>query len=151
MKNKKESNQKAGKTKEIIFGISVILNIILAIAFVVNLFGAIDELKFAYVEKDTMRPDSLRMYLEREEYGVVANLSHPIRGGFEPDEADLDYYLLGEYADLLFLKEIFAETGKTDTLQSCEARIAEIREQMPDYSPVFDKIDYSAEHAKPEN
>lgn len=138
------------KTKTRILIIANIINLILAILFFVAASSAVDELTFAYVEKDTIRPDSLRSYLERENYGVVANLSHPIRGGYEPAEEDLDYFLLGEYADMLFLKEIYAETGKTQTAQDCENRAAQIRAQIPEYAPIFDKIDLSAENSIPE-
>ena len=58
--------------------------------------------------------------------------------------------MLGEYADLLFLKEIFAEAGNTETLNSCEERLAQIRSEMSDYGSLFDKIDYSAEKLRPE-
>ena len=95
-------------------------------------------------------PDTIRKNLERENYGVAASLSHPIRGGAEIAGGDLDYYMLGEYADLLFLKRIFAEAGNTATLQGCEERLAEIREAMPEYGSLFDKIDLSAENALPE-
>lgn len=133
--------------KKVILGISVAVNIILAAVFLVKAMQAADELKFNYVEIDTITPDSLRMYLERENYGVAAGLSHPIRGGAEIAEEDMDYYMLGEYADLLFLKEIFAEAGNTETVRNFEDRIGEIRAKMPDYGSLFDKIDYSAQNA----
>ena len=133
--------------KKILFGISLIVNIILAILFVVTASEAVGELQFNYVEEDTIRPDSLRSYLDRENYGVAASLSHPIRGGAEIAEEYLDYYRLGEYADLLFLKEIFAEAGNTGTVQSCEERLKEIRAAMPEYGSLFDKIELSEEKA----
>ena len=133
--------------KKVIFGISVVVNILLALVFLVSAVKAGEELKFNYVEIDTLRPDTLRSNLERENYGVVASLSHPIRGGAEVAEDDRDYYMLGEYADLLFLKEVFAEAGNTETLDACEQRLKEIRSQMPDYGSLFDKIDHSAKNA----
>ena len=133
--------------KKVISIVMIIINLILAVVFICNLIGAGEKLNFEYVEEDTIRPDSLRMYLDMENYGTAASLSHPIRGGAEVASEDEDYFRLGEYADLLFLKEIFAASGNTDTLQSCEMRIAEIREEMPEYGIVFDKIDQSAEKA----
>ena len=124
-------------TKKVIFILSIIINIILGIVLVCNLIGASENLKFEYVEEDTIRPDSLRMYLDMQNYGVAASLSHPIRGGAQ----------IGEYADLLFLKAIFDKSGNTDTLKDCETRLAEIREEMPDYGILFDKIEQSAEQA----
>ena len=135
------------KNKKVILIISVIVNIILAIVFIIAAAEAVRELKFSYMEEGTIIPDSIRSNLERENYGVAASLSHPIRGGAEVDARDRDYYMLGEYADLLFLKEIFAEAGNTETLKNCEERLNEIRSEMPDYGSLFDKIDYSAKNA----
>ena len=134
-------------TKKVIFILSIIINIILGIVLVCNLIGASENLKFEYVEEDTIRPDSLRMYLDMQNYGVAASLSHPIRGGAQIAAEDADYYRLGEYADLLFLKAIFDKSGNTDTLKDCKTRLAEIREEMPDYGILFDKIEQSAEQA----
>ena len=134
-------------TKKTIYRITIIVNIILAIVFAVTLMGAIDNLKFEYVEQETIGPDNLRSYLDRENYGVAASLSHSIRGGAEVAKEYEDYYRLGEYADILFLKEVFAKAGNTDTLAECEKRLAVIRKEMPDYGILFDKIDKSAEKA----
>lgn len=131
-------------SKKTIFGISVIVNIILACVLFAVSWKAKDELHFTYVEKDTIRPDSLRSYLERENYGVAASLSHPIRGGAEIADEYMDYYMLGEYADLLFLKEIFTEAGNTKTVKEFEERLLEIRAKMPDYGSLFEKIELSA-------
>ena len=134
-------------TKKTIYRITIIVNIILAIVFAVTLMGAIDNLKFEYVEQETIGPDNLRSYLDRENYGVAASLSHSIRGGAEVAKEYEDYYRLGEYADILFLKEVFAKAGNTDTLAECEKRLTVIRKEMPDYGILFDKIDKSAEKA----
>ncbi|MBP5608409.1 MAG: hypothetical protein J6X66_09120 [Lachnospiraceae bacterium] len=133
--------------KKVVFIISIAVNIVLAIVLAITLIGAMDELKFEYVEQDTITPDTLRSNLERENYGVVASLSRPIRGGAEVAEGDEDYYRLGEYAELLFLKEVFDKAGNTDTVNGFEERISEIRKKMPEYGVVFDKIDYSLENA----
>ena len=130
-------------TKKVILGISILINLVLAYFLIQGVIDAREELKFEYVEQETLRPDSLRMYLERENYGVAASLSHPIRGGAEVDELDEDYYLLGEYADTLFLKEIFVKSGDTATAAACDRRLSEIREKMPSYSELLDKIEQS--------
>ena len=134
-------------TKKTILSISIIINIILAIVFVVSLPGAMGELVYEYVEQDTIRPDTIRKYLEWENYGTVAALSRPIRGGAEVADTDADYYKLGEYAELLFLKEVYERAGNADSAKACEDRISEIRKEMPEYGYVLDKIDLSVANA----
>lgn len=133
------------KKKKIVLIISIVVNIILALVFIVAVIGAADELKFNYVEEDTIAPDTIRSNLERENYGVAASVSHPIRGGAVVADEYKDYYMLGEYADLMFLKEIFNKAGNTKTAEECEKRIGQIRNEMKDYGSIFDKIDQSAE------
>ena len=134
-------------TKKTILSISIIINIILATVFVVSLPGAMGELVYEYVEQDTTRPDTIRKYLEWENYGTVAALSRPIRGGAEVADTDADYYKLGEYAELLFLKEVYERAGNADSAEACEGRISEIRREMPEYGDVLDKIDLSVANA----
>lgn len=134
-------------TKKTILSISIIINIILATVFVVSLPGAMGELVYEYVEQDTIRPDTIRKYLEWENYGTVAALSRPIRGGAEVADTDADYYKLGEYAELLFLKEVYERAGNADSAKACEDRISEIRKEMPEYGAVLDKIDLSVANA----
>ena len=134
-------------TKKTILSISIIVNIILATVFAVSLPGAMGELVYEYVEQDTIRPDTIRKYLEWENYGTVAALSRPIRGGAEVADTDADYYKLGEYAELLFLKEVYERAGNADSAKACEDRISEIRREMPEYGSVLDKIELSVENA----
>ena len=134
-------------TKKTILSISIIVNIILATVFAVSLPGAMGELVYEYVEQDTIRPDTLRKNLERENYGTVAALSRPIRGGAEVSDTDADYYKLGEYAELLFLKEVYERAGNADSAKACEDRLSEIRKEMPEYGSVLDKIELSVENA----
>ena len=134
-------------TKKTILSISIIVNIILATVFAVSLPGAMGELVYEYVEQDTIRPDTIRKYLEWENYGTVAALSRPIRGGAEVADTDADYYKLGEYAELLFLKEVYAKAGNADSAEACEDRISEIRREMPEYGALLDKIDLSVANA----
>ena len=133
--------------KKIIFVISVIINVILALVFIAAAAGAAEELKFSYVEDDTITPDIIRSNLERENYGVAAAFSHPIRGGAVIEDEYMDYYMLGEYADLLFLREIFEEAGNVQTVKSCTERLDEIKKRMPDYGGIIEKIEWSAENA----
>lgn len=134
-------------SKKAVFIISIVVNIILALVFIVAISGAGRELKFNYVEEDTITPDTLRMYLERENYGVAASLSHPIRGGADIAGEDMDYYMLGEYADLLFLNEVFKEAGNDATVKNCEERLDGIRAELPDYGNLFEKMELSEKNA----
>jgi len=133
--------------KKAVLIISIIVNIILALVFIIAAVGASAELKFNYVEDDTIAPDTIRSNLERENYGVAASVSRPIRIGAVVADEYMDYYMLGEYADLLFAKEIYEQAGNTQTLKECTGRLEEIRNKMPDYGSLFDKIDWSAQNA----
>ena len=133
--------------KKAAFGISIAVNIILALTFLLAALRAGSELKFCYLEADTIRPDTIRMYLDMENYGTAASLSHPIRGGAVVAAQDRDCFLLGEYADLLFLREIFSEAGNDATVKSCEDRLNEIRAETPDQGSLFDRIEKSVEKA----
>ena len=133
--------------KKIIFRISIIVNIILALVLALGAVGAARELHFSYAVKDTIRPETIQSNLERENYGTAASLSHPVRGGAVFDEEYREYYTLGEYADLRFLKEIFEKAGNTDTVQSCDRRMDEIRAGMPEQAGTLDKIDQSVKNA----
>ncbi|MCR4851855.1 MAG: hypothetical protein K5870_11440 [Lachnospiraceae bacterium] len=133
--------------KKAIFIISIAVNILLGLMFITMLPGALSSLQFEYVEQETIRPDSIRDYLEREDYGIAASLSRPIRGGADIAKENADYFILGEYAELMFLKEVFAKAGNADTVRSCEDRISAIRNEMSEYGVILDKIDQSVTNA----
>ena len=133
-------------TKKMIFKISIVVNILLVIALVITLPGALDSLNFEYVEQETIRPDTIRSYLGRENYGTAASLSREIRGGAKIDQ-QYEVYRLGEYAELLFLKEVYEKAGNIGSAKNAEDRINAIRSQMSEYNTVFDKIDKSAANA----
>ena len=134
-------------TKKMIFKISIVVNILLVIALVITLPGALDSLNFEYVDQETIRPDTIRSYLGRENYGTAASLSREIRGGAKIDQQYGDYYRLGEYAELLFLKEVYEKAGNIGSAKNAEDRINAIRSQMSEYNTVFYKIDQSAANA----
>ena len=134
-------------TKKVIFGISVAVNIILALVLVVLVPRAVSELHFEYVEQKTIRPDSVRKYLEWENYGTVAALSRSVRGGATVAPEDEDNFRVGEYAELRFLREIYAKAGNADTVQSCDERLSELRGELSGYADVLDEIDLSVTEA----
>lgn len=133
--------------KDKIFGISIIVNILLAIIIFGLLADASHKIKYDYVREERIEEESLQSALDEGSYGVAAATSHSIRGGAKIPKEYEDYYRLGEYTDLLFLKEVFTKAGNTDTVTMCENRISKIREEMSDYGVLFDKIDQSVDKA----
>ena len=134
-------------TKKILLAVSIVVNLVLAVFLVINIMGAADKLKFAYVERDTITPRDLRMYLDMQNYGTAASLARQIRIGAEVEKEDADYYYLGEYAEVLFLKALFEESGNTESVNACEKRMKEIEENMPEYSGILEKIRWSVDQA----
>ncbi len=129
--------------RKIIFRSLTAVNIILGIWLIISVIGAVNELNLQYVEADSHTPRSLVMYLEREEYGVAAGLARPVRGGELITGENEDYYRIGEYAELSFLKEIYVKKGATETVAIYENRLASLRDRLPEYASIFDKIDTS--------
>lgn len=131
--------------KSKIFGISVVINIILGIWLVTMIPEMLSELYEEYV--DDSRPDYTG-YLDRENYGIMAGeVGRSNRVGAQVTEDNKDYRRFGEYADLLFMKAVFEKAGNTDTAKAFEARISEIRREIPEQSDVLDKIDQSEKNA----
>lgn len=132
--------------KSKIFGISAVINIILGICLITTIPEMLSELYEEYAEKDS--GSNYTGYLERENYGTMAHLvGRSNRVGAQVSEENKDYYRFGEYADLIFMKEVFEKAGNTDTAEAFEARISEIRREMPEQSDVLDKIDQSEKNA----
>jgi hypothetical protein len=131
--------------KKIILFISIIINIFLAIVLVAALGAAYDKLKFTYVTEEKITADSLRNSIERQSYGNLASLSRLLRGGAKISKEDYEFYKLGEYADLQFMKAVYAKKGDTATYQAFDEKMSEIRKDMPEYESIFEKIDYSLE------
>ncbi|MBE5870684.1 MAG: hypothetical protein E7294_05445 [Lachnospiraceae bacterium] len=134
--------------KKVIFRISIVVNLFLAICFAGLCIKAVEALHFEYIEQETILPDTLRKYLERGNYGTVAALSQPIRGGAEVSEKDADYYKLGEYTDLLFLKEIFEKSENADTVQECENRLEKLKQELSEYQDHLDRMEKSVERSR---
>ncbi len=134
-------------TKKVIFGISVAVNIILALVLIALIPGAVSELHFEYVEQETIRPDTVREYLEWENYGTVAALARPVRGGAEVGSEYEADFRVGEYAELKFLHEIYSGAGRTDTARACEERMSVLRGELFGYGDVLDEIDKSVADA----
>ena len=133
--------------KDKFLGISVVINILLVIILMGLIVSTVDKLRFSYIRESSIGTDVLISSLDMENYGVMARFSHPIRGGADIPSDDKDLYMIGEYADIIFLKNVYEKTGDTGTCDSMEKRAAEIRSELPDYAVIFDKIDQSIEKA----
>ena len=133
--------------KKMIFTILLVVDVILAVVLIINLAGVSEELSRTYYGKDASTASSLLMYLDRENYGTVAVLARSYRVGAEVDEADEDLYRLGEYGELSFLERINAGSGEDELVRDYEKRRAEIRDAIPGYKAVLDKMDLSIDKA----
>lgn len=131
--------------KKMFLGISIFINIILIIILIVSLGSAYDKLRFTYVTEEGITSDSLRESLEDQMYGWVAFHARPVRGEKKVSKEDYDYYKLGEYADLQFMKAVYAKSGNNATYQAFDKNASAIRKDMPEYEVIFEKIDYSLE------
>ena len=133
--------------KTIILWITLTIDFVLAIVFCGRLVSAANELHWAYYEKKGIEPSSVLMYLDHQSYGVVATLSRDGRVGAEVKEEDRGLYLTGEYADLLYLEKIYTACGETEQAERCAKRRGEIREEIPEYKGILDKMDLSIKTA----
>lgn len=130
-----------------IFYVIVALDIFLGIVFLAELLDASRELAWTYYEKPGIRPDTILSNLDQERYGDVAVLARSGRVGAEVKDEHRDLYLMGEYADLLFMERTFAAKGDEEAAKRCADRRAEIRSIISEYGAVLDKMDASIEDA----
>ena len=134
-------------SKKIVLLVMVVLDVLVAIFFFIQLINASKELTFAYVERDDIRPSSILSYLDWESYGVVGVLARSGRVGDSVKEEDQDLYLLGEYADLFYWEKIYAADGNEGSASKCAERRGEIRNLITEYGTILDKMDQSVEAA----
>ena len=133
--------------KKSILGVLIVLDILLAVVFFVKLIAASEELAWVYFEKGSMATSDILEYLDWESYGEVAVMSRSGRVGAKVKDENLDLYLLGEYADMLYQGKIFEAKGDDEAAGRCAARCADIRAAIPEYVTVFDKMDRGIENA----
>lgn len=129
--------------KKTVLKIFVVLDVILAIVFVITLFQASEKLTWAFYESKSIMPNSMLNYMDWENYGDVGVMSRSGRVGNKINAEDQDLYLLGEYADLLFWEKIQKADGNHETAAEYDARQKEIRKMLAGYEVVFDKMDQS--------
>lgn len=133
--------------KKVILCVMMVLNVVLGIVFFGKLVDASRELTWAYFEQGEIRPSTILSNLDQERYGDVAVLARSGRVGGEVKDEHRDLYLLGEYADLLFLEKTFAAKGDDEAAKRCADRRAEIRSEIAEYGVVLDKMDDSIVNA----
>lgn len=133
--------------KKTILGILIVLNVLLGVVFLKKLGDASEELAWVYFERGNMASDSILKYLDWENYGDVAVMSRSVRVGAKVNDEDRDFYLLGEYADMLYQEKVFAAKGDADAAKRCAERCVDIRAALPKYAVVMDKMDQGIENA----
>ena len=67
--------------KDKFLGISVVINILLVIILMGLIVSTVDKLRFSYIRENAIGTEVLLSSLDKENYGVMARFSHPIRGG----------------------------------------------------------------------
>lgn len=133
--------------KKNILGVLIVLDILLAMVFFVKLIAASEELAWVYYEKGSMVSSDILKYLDWESYGEVAVMTRAGRVGAKVKDENLDLYLLGEYADMLYQGKIFEAKGDEEAAKRCAGRCTDIRAAIPEYVTVFEKMDQSIENA----
>ena len=124
-----------------------ITDIILGIVFVSLLISTLSNLsKSEVVQKDATR-DYILDYIEREDYGTAGIESRKMRLGEKIDEPMQEFYMVGSYADLMFWERIYAKSGSEAAAEDCRLRCEEIRNSLPEYGNVFEKIGDTLEKA----
>ena len=85
--------------KKIIFGITILLNIILSVVLVFTIIRSENEITSNYDEDalTEVADSSVKTELERENFGYVGARTRPWRYGAQGQEGSEDYYKLGEY------------------------------------------------------
>ena len=124
-----------------VFITDIVLGIVLASLLIANL---INISKSEIVQKKGTN-EYILDYLEREDYGTAGRTSRQMRLGEKIDEPMQEFYKVGSYADLMFWERIYAESGSEDTAEDCRKQCDEIRNTLPEYDKVYDKIDGTLE------
>ena len=124
-----------------VFITDIVLGIVLASLLIANL---INLSKSEVFQKDGT-PEYILSSIEREDYGSAGIESRKMRLGIKIDEPMQEFYKVGSYADLMFWERIYAESGSEDTAEDCRKKYDEIRNTLPEYEKVYDKIDGTLE------
>ena len=124
-----------------------IIDIILGIVFISLLISTLSNLSKSQVIQNKGTSEYIIKYIEREDYGTAGIVSRAMRLGTEVDEPMQEFYMVGSYADLMFWEKIYAESGSDHTAEDCRKQYEEIKNTLPEYKKVFEKIDDTLEKA----
>lgn len=124
-----------------------ITDIILGIVFVSLLISTLSNISKSEVVRNDGTREYILKYIEREDYGTAGIESRKMRLGEKIDEPMQEFYKVGSYADLIFWEKIYAEGGSELTAEDCRKQYEEIRNTLPEYKNVFEKIDDTVEKA----
>ena len=125
----------------------LIADIILGIAFVSLLVTTVSNLSKSEIFQKKGTSDYILKYIEREDYGAAAKMSGRSRLWEQIDEPLKEFYMVGSYADLMFWEKIYAESGRGSTAEDYRKQCEEIKNLLPEYENVFEKIDNTVEKA----
>ena len=118
-----------------------ITDIILGIIFIGLLISTLSNISKSEVVRKKGTNDYILDSIERDDYGTAGIMSRKMRLGEEIDEPMQEFYMVGSYADLMFWEKIYAEGGNESTAEDCRRQCEEIRNTLPEYEKVFEKID----------
>ena len=124
-----------------------IMDIVLGIAFVVLLLTTLSNISKSKFFRNEGTREYILKEIEREDYGAAGIESRAMRRGANIDEPMQEFYMVGSYADLMFWERIYAESGSEAAAEECRLRCEEIRNSLPEYGNVFEKIDDRLETA----
>ncbi|MBE5870698.1 MAG: hypothetical protein E7294_05515 [Lachnospiraceae bacterium] len=135
--------------KKVIFRISVLLNGILAVVLVISMAHAMKEIDRNKENHSLWRMANILMEdkVEEQAYGWLGAQTRPSRYGAKEYPNNRNYYRLGEYADLLFFREVYQAGGEKEQAADCGERINELKEELSGQSAVLDKIEQSVQKA----
>ena len=124
-----------------------ITDIILGIVFISLLISTLSNISRSEVVQKDGTSEYILDHIEREDYGTAGIESRKMRLGEKIDEPMQEFYMVGSYADLMFWEKIYAESGSELTAEDLRKQYEEIKDTLPEYNNVFEKIDDTLEKA----
>ena len=131
--------------KKVIFGITILLNLILLIVLVLTIMKAVNEATLSFDEDalTEVTDSTVKKELEYGNFGYVGAKTRPWRYGAQGQDGSEDLYKLGEYTDRLFFREFYEAAGDGHSAESSDRRLEELRNELSEYESILDKMDES--------